>query len=231
MIDDTNRLVFVESPKTGSLAIKVALRGPDHQNAAGVRPESCNHANARMLRARHPAEWRSYLTFVCVRNTWDRARSFFEYHRDRAAAASYAATTFDDWVAAGCPPPDEPHLRDFFWKTGRFDDTLDQLRYVDGVDEIIVLHASDFGTRAREVQAGLDRVCARAGLTPPQIPHDRNNFGRSHEPVTWSRETIERLADRYREEIRIFGFEPPLLSDAGAERRRCLGKFAGAETP
>lgn len=213
MIDDHHRLVFVENPKTATFAVKCALRGHDHFKAPGVRVSSINHDTPRLIKSKHPEEWSSYMTFVVVRNTWDRAHSFFDFYRRIADSESYQAISFDQWVAAGCPPPDEDHLRAPMWGEGRIDDVLCQLRYCQDVDEIIVLRSLDHRCRRRELIEGLARVCRRAGIDPPPIPVDKNNHGRSDQPVIWKRATAQRLLNVYEEEIERFGFEMPAPVD------------------
>lgn len=209
MIDDKNKLIFVENPKTATYAIKCAFHGNDHLNSPGVRVSTLNHDTPQIIQSKHPEEWSTYTKFVVVRNTFDRAHSFFDFYRRIADAKSYQAISFDSWIDDGCPPPKEDHLRAPMWGEGRFDDVLCQLRYCEGVDEIIVLHSFDHSTRCRELMAGIARVCARAGIATPSIPVDKNNFGRSEEPVIWNRATLDRLKAQYAQEIEMFGFRMP----------------------
>ena len=116
---------------------------------------------------------------------------------------------FDHWVASGCPPPDEAHLRIFMRAEGRFDDVLCQLRYTEDVDEVIVLNGFDFDARRAQLEVGLRRVCKHLGLQTPSVPVDGNNLGRPDSSFTWHSETVDRLAARYSEEISQFGFQIP----------------------
>ncbi len=210
MIHDLNKLIFVENPKTATYAVKWALLGNDHINAPGVRVVTINHDTPRVIRSKYPLEWNTYLTFVVVRNTWDRAHSFFDYYRRIANSESYQAIDFDEWVAQRCPPPAEDQLRAPMHGEGRFDDVLCQLRFCEGVDEIIVLHSFDHSSRCLELNEGIARVCARAGIAAPSVPGDKNNYGRSEVPVIWKRDTVSRLYDMYEEEIKKFGFRGPM---------------------
>lgn len=209
MIDDLNKLIFVENPKTATYAIKCALYGEDHLNTPGVRVATINHEIPAVISSKYPLEWRTYLKFVVVRNTWDRAHSFFDFYCRIAGSESYKAIGFDRWVAMRCPPPAEDHLRAPMHGEGRFDDVLCQLRYCEGVDEIIVLHSFDHPSRCQELTDGIARVCARAGTAVPSIPGDKNNYGRSDAPRVWQRDTVSRLMDMHREEIAKFGFREP----------------------
>ncbi len=194
MIDHRRKFIFVENPKTATYSIKRALVGDENlKNPNDPRVGTSNHNIPRVIKAIYPAEWRRYTKFVVVRNTWDRAHSFFEFYRNVAGSASYQSMAFDEWVAAGTPPPEEDHLRGPMRSDGRFDDVLCQLRYTREVDEIIVLHSFDHQRRCMELKAGIERVCALLGITVPSIPTDGNRHGRSTRPITWKRETIDSL--------------------------------------
>ena len=209
MIDDANRLIFVENPKTATYAVKCGLLGDDHASAPGVRVETINHDVPSVINSKYPLEWRTYTKFVVVRNTWDRANSFFHYYRTVADSVSYQGLSFEDWISAGCPPPSEAHLRAPMHGEGRFDDVLCQLRYCEGVDQVVVLQSFDPARRQLELQAGLNRVCSTVGMASPPIPTDKNNFGRTSKPIVWNRRSVERLLDKYADEIQRFGFRAP----------------------
>ena len=213
MIDDANRLIFVENPKTATFAVKCALVGDDHLATPGVRVATLNHDIPKVIESKYPEQWRDYTKFVVVRNTWDRAHSFFHYYRTVADSNSYQAISFDEWVAAGCPPPSEAHLRAPMHGEGRFDDVLSQLRYCEGVDEILVLQSFDHERRCQELQNGINLVCSIADIVAPSIPIDRNNFGRSNKPIVWHHKTVDLLLDKYNEEITKFGFHMPDFVD------------------
>jgi hypothetical protein len=212
MIDDRRRFIFVENPKTATFSLKRALVGNNVADLPeGVHISSFNHCTPQILRSRHPEKWREYTTFVVVRNTWDRGLSFFHFYSQIADSKSYQALGFDRWVALGCPPPDEDHLREPMWGEGRFDDVLCQLRYTEDVDEVIVLDAFDFDARREQLEEGFQRVCGRLGFEPPLIPVDGNNFGRAENVTEWQPHTVDRLAVHYDEEISRFGFQKPSL--------------------
>jgi hypothetical protein len=209
MIDDRNKIIFVENPKTATASLKRALTDGPSFDIPGLRNSTRNHDIPRVIRKKFPAEWNSYVKFVVVRNTWDRAHSFFEFYRQIARSDSYQATNFDDWVAAECPPPAEDHLRAPMRAEGRLDDVLCQNRYCEDVDEIIVLRSLDRRIRCQELNDGMRRVCAIAEMESLRIPDDMNDFGRSRQPIEWEPATIERLGARYHDEIAKFGFQPP----------------------
>ena len=210
MIDHKRKFIFIENPKTATSSLKRALMGDEYlKNPSDPRIGTVNHDIPEVIEAKYPTEWRDYTKFVVVRNTWGRARSFFDFYRDIAGSASYQSMSFDQWVAADTPPPDEDHLRAPMWGEGRMDDVLCQIRYVQGVDEIVVLHGFDHETRCIELRAGIERICELLGISVPAVPADENRSNRQAEPIMWRSETIDRLRLKYQEEIRRFGFQMP----------------------
>jgi len=213
MIDDQRKFIFVENPKTATFSVKHTLLGEENMfNLQDSRLATINHKTPELIELKYPEKWKSYLKFVVVRNTWDRAHSFFDFYQKIALSESYQTMSFDEWVADGCLPPDEGHLSNPMKGEGRYDDVLCQLRYVHGVDEVIVLHSFDHQERCRELQAGIDRISARLNIALQPIPLDGNNHGRSTRPIVWKQETVDRLAIKYKDEIKRFGFQPPITS-------------------
>lgn len=214
MIDDQRKFIFVENPKTATYSIRTALMGKENSNNPyDSRIATINHDIPEIIASKYPKKWRTYTTFVVVRNTWDRAHSFFAFYRNIARSASYQSMDFDEWVAAGCPPPVEDHFRAPMHGEGRFDDVLCQLRYIRGVDEVIVLHSFNHRDRCIELQAGIDRICRLLNITVQPLPIDRNYYGRSAKAIIWKRKTIDQLGVNYEEEIRRFGFQAPLAAE------------------
>lgn len=209
MIDDDLKLIFVENPKTGSYAIKMALMGHDFiHNPQDSRFATVSHNIPQRIKSQYPKFWDDYLSFVVVRNTWDRAHSYFTYFRLYGVAKSYQPMTFDEWVADGCPAPEDDHLKSFVNGEGRSDDLLDQMRYIHEVDEVIVLHSFDLTKRNEELQIGFDRVMDRLGRDRISVPIG-NSQGRDQEIIHWKKDTIEILREKYGEEINYFGFKAP----------------------
>lgn len=211
MIDDKRKFIFVENPKTATFSIKKALMGEESiYNSTDPRIATINHNIPMVIKAKYPEKWQNYKSFVVVRNTWDRANSFFQFYRDFAGSASYQSMSFDEWVASGFPPPEEDHLRAPMHAEGRFDDVLCQLRYVQEVDEVIVLHSFNSHDRKIELQAGIQRICSILNINTISVTADGNNYGRTSRPIAWKKETIERIRYKYKEEIEEFGFKEPL---------------------
>lgn len=209
MLDDNLKLIFVENPKACSYSIKMALMGHDFiKNPRDERFVTVNHKTPDLIKCDFPKAWNDYLSFVVVRNTWDRAHSFFHYTKKYGVAESYQSLTFDDWVAEGCLAPKDDHLRAVMRGEGRLDDVLDQIRYIKDVDHVIVLHSMQLDKRNEELQFGFDRVMEKAGIDRRIVPVG-NSQERNGDKVPWKKETISILGERYKEEIDLFGFVAP----------------------
>lgn len=181
-------------------------------NPLDPRISTLGHQTPEIIQKRYSDKWERYTSFVVVRNTWDRALSFFTFYRKVLQSESYQAISFDEWVAKGCPAPDESHHRSPMHSWGIFDNPLCQLQYINGVDEIIKLHSFDPAIRHQELCSGLTRISSLMGFSLKPIPSDANSSGRSDIPHLWKKDTVERIRELYKEEINHLQFLPPALS-------------------
>ncbi|MAC47300.1 MAG: hypothetical protein CMI12_10665 [Oceanospirillum sp.] len=211
MIDDQRRLIFVENPKTATNSVKAALMGKENIfNPYDPRIGTQGHHIPAILQRRYPTQWQDYTSLVVVRNTWDRAYSFFNFYTKVAGAESYEAMGFEQWVEKGCPPPKEGQLRASMHSWGIFDKPLCQLRYAEGVDEVVVLHSLDAAKRHQELTDGLNKISQSLDFPLQELPADSNHSNRSVSTEIWRKETVERIGKLFAQEIEYFGFQPPV---------------------
>lgn len=211
MIDDQQRLIFVENPKTASSALRTALMGSDYlSDFNDPRIRTIGHHIPRILKSKYPDKWETYTSIVVVRNTWDRAHSYFTYTRDFNQANSFKRYSFEEWVKRGCPAAREDHLRAVLRGHGLIDNVLDQLRYIEGVDEVIVMDSFDRKVRMEQLNQGLERMRSKYAIKTGVIPENENNQGRTEKVIRWKQETIDQLYEQYQKEIDLFGFKPPV---------------------
>ncbi len=210
MIDDFYQYIFVENPKTASYSVKHALMGEQNVHSPNdERIGSVNHKLPIEIQQQYPEKWANYNTFTVVRNTWDRAKSFFEFYRSVVCAESFQTLSFDEWVMHGCPPPKESFLKDNIRVSNQHTLILCQLRYTLDVDEIILLPSYGPLARHKELLAGLTYIADKFGFPLHPLPVDKNNSGRTPQTNDWQRQTVDKIHDMYREEIERFGFEAP----------------------
>lgn len=211
MIDDQRRLIFVENPKTATNSVKAALMGKENIfNPYDPRVGTQGHHIPSILQQRYPSQWQDYTSLVVVRNTWDRAYSFFNFYC-KVGAESYSSMGFDRWVEKGCPAPDEHHHYSPMNSWGILDKPLCQLRYAEGVDEVIVLHSFDGAQRHLELTDGLNRISQMLGFPLQELPVDSNHSNRSVSTEIWRRETVETIGQLFAQEIEHFGFQSPVV--------------------
>lgn len=209
MIDEERQLIFVENPKTATNSVKIALMGRENiYNPLDSRIGTLGHHIPSILKKRYPDQWQNYTSFVVIRNTWDRAYSFFNFYC-KTGALSYQRVSFDEWVEKGCPPPEESHLRAPMHGWGIFDKPLCQLQYAEEVDEIILLNSFDAAERHHELCIGLNRISTMLNFPLKDVPADTNHSDRVISSEVWSKITVERIAELFSYEIQCFGFTPP----------------------
>ncbi|GEM_PF-4590497 len=209
MIDYERELIFVENPKAASHSITSSLLGNIQlHNNSDKRIGTINHNTPSRIKKAYPKEWNTFNSFVIVRNTWERAVSFFNFYKNIAESEYYKSLTFDLWVQLGFPPPKEDHLRAPMHGEGRFDNVLCQLRYAEDVDEVVILNESNKKKRGQILQKEIERIFSNWNLPPIVI----GSYGSHHDttaPHKWQEPTIEKIQKVYSKEIERFGFTPP----------------------
>jgi len=210
MIDKQRRLIFVENPKTATNSVKIALMGKENlYNPFDSRIATVGHHVPAILKKRYSSQWQDYTSFVVIRNTWDRAYSFFNFYC-KTGALSYQRISFDEWVEKGCPPPDEGHLRSLMRAWGIFDRPLCQLQYAEEVDEVILLNSFDATERHNELCTGLNQISTMLNFPLKDVPTDTNHSDRVMSSEIWNGVTVECIAELFSDEIQHFGFMPPV---------------------
>ena len=195
--------LFVHVPKTGGNAVEAVLSAHSDDSIVCLKPhhdgvERFELRNAEFGTEKHStleAYWRAYpsglydrLCKVSVlRNTFDRALShYFSPHR---GDVEWSEQAFLRYCRAQVRP-----LRHFWCLPGQslgegvgnFDELLDFNRLCDGVP----------------------RLGVRLGVALP-APGVRNAGPARKREVRWSRAMVEFIAEWYREEVELFGFQPP----------------------
>lgn len=212
MIDEQYQYIYVENPKTASSAIKHALMGAENvYNSYDPRVGTISHEIPRELKLKYPRQWQNYKKFVVVRNTWDRAASLFAFCTRDDYCPSLNGVSFEDWVMAGCPAPVEEMVRGMLRAFDNEPSPLCQLKFVEEVDEIIVLHEFDGAKRNQELLTGLDKVAEKFGFPLLDLPVAHNHSGRESAPLPWTKTMVDKVQSLYSEEIERFGFKAPVI--------------------
>lgn len=211
MIDDKTKLIFVENPKSASSAVKQALTGVELITFDDPRIATINHSVPAEIATKYPQKWRDYHSFVVVRNTWDRALSFFRFYTDTLKEESYQKYTFDEWVALGCPAPKQSAYRAILPFSDEGKHVLCQMQYVEGVEHVIVLHSFEPLIRARQLREQLMALAGKLKFSLFPVRHDVNKSTRQPAKECWTAASVANIAMQFEDEINYFGFEPPEL--------------------
>lgn len=200
MIDHEHQLIFLANRKTASVSIKEAMQGPQHAKSCDVEPGSCNHKTGAVISREYPELFATYHKFTVVRNSFDRAASYFHYHQSAPHLKNrkyYRGLSFGNWIRRGCPAPHQ--LKALMQSEGCADDALDQLRYADYADTVL---------RFENLESGWRTFARNHFIAENELPR-RNDFHRP--PAEWTPELVEIFAAKYAAEIKRFEFSEPLV--------------------
>ena len=156
-------------------------------------------------------EYSEYLRFAFVRNPWDRILSCYlsKIKKDKSFENEnfengvmrkfqrfnvfYAGMPFDEFLRAVAKIPDET-------ADGHFSSQYTRL-VLNG--EVIITHLARFENYRDEVRKFLDMI----GLdSKTKLPHINKSRNRKAYPEYYNDETIRIVEQRYKEDIRIFGY-------------------------
>jgi hypothetical protein len=143
-----------------------------------------NHMPAREIRRILPGPWEEYLTFTIVRNPWDAVVSAYFWHCGRHPGTT---VTLSDFISSGRAS------RIASWPI--LSDGSAVLP-----DEIV---------RFEHFHEDMQRLSARTGIDPAQMPHAKGQFRkeRRHYRELMSKSDRDRVASLFRDEISHFGYE------------------------
>lgn len=195
MISDTHRCLFVHIPKTAGTSIEEALGG-----LAGLRlgpgkvvPRGTqDHRTIMELRrAMPPGAFAQYFRFSFVRNPWARVASWYKnVVNDPNHRAQFG-------VREACPFPE------FLEQQAEIFGMQPQLHWLREKDGSIPL---DFIGRFERLEEDFARVCNRLGIPDSSLPHLTRQRDRRPYSAIYDETTRRIVADRYGEEIAMFGY-------------------------
>lgn len=205
IISHAHRYVFVPVPKTGTHAVRQALRehlGPDdieqvglfvnkrfpYAELAAVRHGHFSLADVRPYVGAEVAD--DYFSFAFVRNPFDRFVSYCSFMTRQYGAFEADPQGTMHRILFQLRPVDHVHFQP--------QHTL--LCGADGEVEV------DFVGRVETMQADYDAVCERIGI--PTRPLDRVNASkRGDYRDYYDQALIDGVADYYRRDLELFGYQ------------------------
>ena len=223
IISHGHRYIFIKSEKTAGTSIEAALskhctdddivtplgdywfnrddRGEWVHSAMNAEGFYQHDPASEVRRKVAPDVWESYFKFSITRNPWDRVVSNFSWE----ARNKPALRPTRRWRhRLGVPFDEFGETRKLFrqFAVGNWT-TNDRFYLLD--DKLCV----DFVIRYENLAADLAEVCRRVGLPPVELPHLKAGLRRGGHRYTeyYDEATKAHVAERHRNDIRLFGYE------------------------
>jgi hypothetical protein len=205
IISRQHRFIFTAIPKTGTHAVRQALRehlGPEDQEQVRLFVEKAlpvpelaalrhGHITLQQLRPHLSEEdFAGFCKFAFVRNPFDRFVSYCSFITRQQGAFDRDPKAVMRHFLFQAPP--EKHIL-----------FAPQHIFVTGPDGELL--ADEIG-RVEQMQASYDRICVRIGI--PSRPLDKvNESRRGHYRDYYDQTLIDGVASRYARDLELFGYE------------------------
>ena len=205
IISRQHRFVFVAIPKTGTHAVRQALRehlGPEDQEQVRLFVEKAlpvpelaalrhGHITLQQLRPHLSEEdFSGFCKFAFVRNPFDRFVSYCSFITRKEGAFDRDPKAVMRHFLFAAPP--EQHIL-----------FAPQHIFVTGEDGTLL--ADEIG-RVEQMQDSYDRICTRIGI-PSRALDKVNESRRGHYRDYYDQPLIDGVARRYARDLELFGYE------------------------
>jgi len=204
IISRRHRFIFTAIPKTGTHAVRRALRehlGPEDEEQVGLFVQkrlsypplaALQHGHLSLSQIRPfvgEETFAAFLKFAFVRNPYDRFISYCAF------------VTREDGAFARDP---KAVMRHFLFKERPLDHLLFVPQYLFVTDQSGALLADEVG-RVEEMQQSYDAICARLDI--PSTPLETVNASRREDyRGYYDAELIDGVAELYRRDLELFGY-------------------------
>lgn len=216
ILSHTHGFIFIHVAKTGGRSVNLTLAkhcpSRERFNTRKLNPNVNTLGRRIALEVRERTsqdKWNAYFKFAFVRNPWDRALSTFKhikFSREMSARGKMdylhtianalridpSSLTFDTYVRAV--------LRDRVFDNYHWDKQIHC--FTDESNQNLL----DFIGRFESLQADFDTACEHIGLPKTKLPR-HNKTEHSHYSTYYSPQTAQIVADLYREDIEMFGYQ------------------------
>ena len=205
IISKQHQFIFVAIPKTGTHAVRQALRehmGPDDQEQVRLFVEKKlpvpelaalrhGHITLEQLRPHlSPEDFGAFFKFAFVRNPFDRFVSYCSFiTREQGAFDRDPKAVMRHFLFAA---PPERHI-------------LFAPQHIFVTQEDGQLLADEVG-RVEQMQQSYDRICARIGI-PSRELDKVNQSRRGHYRDYYDQQLIDGVATRYARDLELFGYQ------------------------
>jgi hypothetical protein len=204
IISTLHKFVFAAIPKTGTHAVRRALRehmGPEDMEQVGLFVQSKlpipalaqighGHITLEQLRPHlKPEDWSAFFKFAFVRNPFDRFVSYCAFvTRDGDEFERDPHAVMRDVLAR------PPHDHILFHPQHSF--------IADASGELL----TDYVGRVEEMQKSYDEICARIGIPTAQLEKVNATKRRNYREY-FDEPLIEGVAKLYARDLELFGYE------------------------
>jgi len=215
MISYDKKFIFIHTPRTGGTSLEIFFE---------ETVSDCKVDND----TRHWPLWFYYdkkeirpfvddfFKFSIVRNPWDRFLSYF-FHLYQG---EFHAPTFKKMVklagtsGMGVYPFVKPTRKEYinFWSCTRMTtkmirtESLEEDYHTD-MQYLNFGGGTDLLLRFENLQEDFDELCEKIGVSPKKLPHaNKTQYRHKHYREYYTRETRNIIRDRYKEDIKNFGY-------------------------
>lgn len=207
IISHTHKFIFFAAGKTGTTSIESTLKPFGERQK--LTPEEyqlySKHMPPAVLKERlAPEIFDGYFKIAFVRNPWDWVVSrilFFEKWRRRRWAFFKKSSVHAPLTEAAIRSSfreHAPHFRGLTW----VDSVYQHARLADR-DGLLL---PDYIGRFETMQEDFDVICDRIGIPRKKLPK-RNRTAHRHYENYYDDATRELVAEKYRRDIRVFGYD------------------------
>ncbi|MGF1489030.1 MAG: sulfotransferase family 2 domain-containing protein [Prochloraceae cyanobacterium] len=226
------KFIFFANPKTATTAIEKALKNIDETNTIAekliaieqkypfLKTQNLIHIRPQYLQeAIDPEIWHSYYKFVFVRNPWDWVLSQYNQNFCKIGSNKYKLGLVLHNLFLQ-PHPNIDMRRERYFLKRDFDLHWNFQKRRRGIKEEknsfqyqFVRDSNgnklvDYIGRYENLKADLERVFNKVGLEHIKLPVANKSHGKSLSYRDYYREDTKALvADKYREDIALFGYE------------------------
>lgn len=200
IVSHQKRFIFVHIYKVAGTSIKQALKPYADEmprrftlkrllNVLGAAAPVKDHATASALKKRLPEEvFETYFKFAFVRNPWDWLVSLYHYIRSHPLHPKYGTIR------------SLPDFESYLWWRYENDRVFQKDFVVDDSGSLLV----DYLGRYENLEADFQDICRKIGVNC-ELPR-RNVTRHLDYSQYYTDQTIDLVAQQYREDIELFGY-------------------------
>ena len=194
MICHKHKCIFIHIPRCAGTSMELSIVGDNWWRVE----KTTKHLIASTAKKIYEPYWNDYFKFSFVRNPWDRMVSmssfpgFYGVNLHQGGEIDFS-NYFKKWPDIEVDPRSKS-------KNGKFDPVKNAV-YLNILNEEI-----DFIGRLENLQEDFDTVCDSIGKPRETLPHNGKSKNK-HYTEYYNEETKQIVAEKYRKDIKHFGYK------------------------